>query len=199
MREITHFAACLLSLSAQQDPPPIHFLRVTMHFIVLTHIDLVGRPAPAHDSSYGQDTRSDYGSYIPLEEELPRSRRSRRSRSASPRASRVRDTVVEEPARQNVAARRRPRDPETDVVPSEVETKRRRLDGLREPDRPLPSKYPTVEKNESLHEFPTGESRAYCKLKVPQAVFIDRLCPFVYLQAKNDRRYHRKRTCTRNQ
>ena len=156
--------------------PPIHFLRVAMH-LSSSHINLVGRPAPAHDPSYGQGMRLDYDSHIPLGGELPRSRHSRRSRSASPRTSRVRDTEVEEVARYDAAARRRPRDPEADMVTSEVETKRRRLGGLREPDRPSPSnasQYPSAEKSESLHGFPTGESRTYREPEVPQVVSIDR-------------------------
>ena len=116
-------------------------------------------------------------------EELPRSRRSRRSRSTSPRTSRVRDTEAEEAVRHDTTARRRPRDPETDMVISEVETKRRRLDGLREPDRPSPSstsQYSSAEKNEPFHGLSTGESRAYFELEVPPAILIDRLGPFVH-------------------
>ena len=141
-----------------------------------SHINLVGRPAPARDPPYGQGIRPDHDSHIPLGG-LPRSRHSRRSRSASPRASRARDAEAEEVARYDATARRRPRDPESDVVPSEVETKRRRLGSLRELDRPSPSntsQYPSAEKSESIRGFPTGESRTYCELEVPQAVSIDR-------------------------
>ena len=141
-----------------------------------SHINLVGRPTLTRDSSYSQEIRLDHDLYTP--EGPPRSRRSRRSRSASPRTSRVRDSGVEEVARHDAVARRRPRDPETDTVISEVETKRRRLDGLREPDRPSPSnasQYPSAERNESLHGFPIGESRTYYELEVPRAVSIDRL------------------------
>ena len=130
-----------------------------------SHTNLVGSPAPAHDSSYGQETRSDHDSYIATEE-LPRSRRSRRSRSTSPRTSRVRDVEGDEAARHGASARRRPRDPETDVAINEVETKRRRLDGLREPDRlspPNASHHSSVEKSESIHGVLIGESRAYYK------------------------------------
>jgi len=87
-------------------------------------------------------------------------------------------------AKHDAAARRRPRDPETDVITNEVETKRRRLDGLRESDRPSSpstSRYPSVEKNEVLHGVPIGESRAFHKLEIPHAVFIDCLGPFCSL------------------
>ena len=149
-----------------------------------SHIDLVGRPAPARDPSYGQGIRADRDLHIPLGGEPPRSRHSRRSRSASPRSSRVRDTEVEEVARYDAAARRRPRDPETDVVPSEVETKRRRLGSLRESDRPSTSntsQYPSAEKSESLHGFLTGESRTYCELEVLQAISIDRSVSLLFV------------------
>lgn len=119
------------------------------------------RPATARDSPYGQETRSDYDSYVPGEGDHPRSRRSRRSRSTSPRSSRTKDTGAEEVARRDSTGRRRPRDPETDVVTNEVESKRRRLDSLRDSDRPSPSSTPqhsSTEKNESLHG-PPGESR----------------------------------------
>jgi len=74
---------------------------------------------------------------------------------------------------------------ETDTrATSEVETKRRRLDGLREPDRPSSpstSRYPSVEKNEVFHGVSTGESCVYRELEIPHAVFIDRAGPFVHL------------------
>ena len=95
----------------------------------------------------------------------------------------MRNNEGEEATRHDAAARRRPRDPETDMITNEIETKRRRLDGLREPDRlssPSTSRYPSVEKNEALHGVPIGESRACCELEVPHVVFIDRLGPFVY-------------------
>ena len=116
MQGITHFVACLLSSSAQQDPSS-HPLSACNRS---SQINLVGRPAPAHDSSYGQETRLDYDSYIPTEE-LPRSCRPRRSRSTSPRTSRVRDTEGDEAARHGAPAHRRPRDPETDISINEVE------------------------------------------------------------------------------
>ena len=148
-----------------------------------SHINLVGRPAPARDPPYGQGIR-DHDSHIPLGVELPRSRHSRRTRSASPRTSRVRDAEVEEVVRYDAVARRRPRDPETDVIASEIETKRRRLGSLRESDRPLPSntsQYSSAEKSESLHKFPTGESRTYCELEVPQAISVDRPVPLLFV------------------
>lgn len=92
----------------------------------------------------------------------------------------MRDTESEDVVRYDHAARRRPRDPETDVATNEVETKRRRLDSLREPDRPSPStsRYPSAEKNETLHGVPIGESRAYYELIITRALFIDQLGPF---------------------
>jgi hypothetical protein len=77
---------------------------------------------------------------------------------------------AEEAARPNAAARRRRRDAETDLVINEIETKRRRLDSLREVDRPSPPsppQYSPAEKNESLRGPPIGESRAYRKARNP--------------------------------
>lgn len=107
--------------------------------------------------------RSDYDSYVPTKGEPTRSRRSRRSRSTSPRISRTKGPEPEEAAGRDVVPRRRRRDSETDVVTTEVETKRRRLRSLREADRPSPSStphYSSAEKNESLHGLLVGESRA---------------------------------------
>ena len=137
-----------------------------------------------------------------MEEELPRPRRPRRSRSTSPRTTRTKDTEAEGVARRDPAARRRPREPETDAVANEVETKRRRLDSLREPGRPSPSstsQHPSAEKNESLRGPPNAESRAYCELGIPRAVSINPLGLFLHLQAKDDSRYRHKIACTRNQ
>ena len=78
----------------------------------------------------------------------------------------MRDTEGDEAARYGAPARRRPRDPETDISINEVETKRRRLGGLRESDRfspPNASQYSSIEKNESIRGVPIGESRAYYK------------------------------------
>jgi hypothetical protein len=137
-----------------------------------------------------------------VEEELPpRSRRSRRSRSTSPRTSRTKDTEAEGVARRDAAARRRPREPDTDVVTNEVETKRRRLDSLREQGRPSPSsisQHPS-EKNESLRGLPNAESRAYCKLGIPRTLFINLLDLLLHLQAKDDSHCRHKIACTRNQ
>ena len=116
-------------------------------------------------------------------EELPQQRRPRRSRSASPRTSRIRDAEAEEAVRHDAPARRRPRDPETDVAIGEAETKRRRLDGLRASDRTpssIPSQHPSAEKNEPLHGFPTGEPRTYYELEVLRGYsnWLGPLCSF---------------------
>ena len=59
------------------------------------------------------------------------------------------------------------------MVTNEIETKRRRLDGPREPDRPSSpgtNRYTPTEKNEPLLGVPVDESRAYCELQIMHAV-----------------------------
>ena len=113
----------------------------------------------------------------------------------------MRDTEGDEAARHGAPARRRPRDPETDISINEIETKRRRLDGLREPDRlspPNASHHSSIEKNESIRGVPIGESRAYYKPGIRTPYLLTGWTLSAHLQAKNAHRYHLKRTCTRN-